>query len=146
MPGGLAALGLCSLTALIKVAYRLALVEMLDDERTLRAAYQAFNAQDVASAVALMHPDVAWPNAWEGGRVVGHEAVIHYWTRQFAAISSQVEPERFIEEPDGSVAVDVRQVVHDAKTGELLSDARVRHIYRMRDGLIARMDVVDLPN
>jgi hypothetical protein len=50
-----------------------------------------------------MHPEVDWPNAWEGGRVVGHAAVRDYWDRQFAAISSKVEPEGFNQEPDGSI-------------------------------------------
>jgi SnoaL-like domain len=91
-----------------------------------------------------MHPEVDWPNAWEGGRVVGREAVRDYWNRQFDAISSRVEPERFTEELDGSVTVDVHQVVHDARTGELMSDSRVRHRYRLKDGMVARMDVLDL--
>ena len=64
-------------------------------EETLRSAYRAFNARDIEAAVALMHPEVDWPNAWEGGRVVGHAAVSDYWTRQFAAISSRVEPLSF---------------------------------------------------
>jgi SnoaL-like domain len=91
-----------------------------------------------------MHPEVDWPNAWEGGRVVGREAVREYWNRQFAAISSKVEPQGFTEELDGSVTVDVHQLVHDARTGELLSDSRVRHRYRLKDGLVVRMDVLDL--
>jgi hypothetical protein len=89
-----------------------------------------------------MHPEVDWPNAWEGGRVVGHAAVRDYWTRQFSAISSRVEPDGFTEEPDGAITVDVHQVVHDAQTGELLSDTRVRHRYWIADGLVARMDVL----
>jgi hypothetical protein len=68
-----------------------------------------------------------------------------YWTRQFSAISSRVEPEGFAEEPDGSITVDVHQVVHDARTGDLLSDTRVRHRYRVADGLIFRMDVLEGP-
>jgi ketosteroid isomerase-like protein len=112
-------------------------------EPILRAAYRAFNARDVDAAVALMHPDVDWPNAWEGGRVTGRDAVRDYWTWQFAAISSHVEPERFTEEANGSVTVDVHQVVHDAKTGELVSDSRVRHRYRLEDGLVVRMDVLE---
>lgn len=76
---------------------------MPDGEQTLRAAYRAFNARDLEAAAALMHPDVDWPNAWEGGRVVGREAVTDYWTRQSAAISSYVEPERFTEEADSSI-------------------------------------------
>ena len=115
---------------------------MVDAESLLRSAYRAFNARDVDAALQLMHPDVDWPNAWEGGRVVGRRAVRDYWRRQFAAIDSTVEPERFIEEPDGSVAVDVHQVVRDARTGELLSDSRVRHRFRFDAGLVVRMDVV----
>jgi len=116
---------------------------LVESEQTLRAAYRAFNARDLEAAVAVMHPDVDWPNAWEGGRVLGHEAVTAYWARQFEAISSQVEPERFHEEPDGAITVTVHQVVHDAKTREPISDARVLHRYRMQAGLIVRMDVLD---
>lgn len=114
-----------------------------EDEETLRSAYRAFNARDVEAAVALMHPEVDWPNAWEGGRVVGRMAVRDYWNRQFAAISSKVEPEAFTKEPDGSVTVDVHQVVHDAGTGALISDSRVRHRYRLEHGLVVRMDVLE---
>ena len=108
----------------------------------IRAAYRAFNARDVDAALELMHPDVDWPNAWEGGRVTGRAAVRDYWTRQFAAISSRVDPEGFSEEPDGALTVEVHQVVHDAGSGELLSDSRVRHRFRLEDGLVTRMDVL----
>jgi ketosteroid isomerase-like protein len=114
-------------------------------EGILRAAYRAFNARDVEAAVELMHPEVDWPNAWEGGRVVGREAVSSYWIRQFDSISSTVEPERFDHEPDGSVTVTVHQVVRDAKTDEVQADSHVLHRYRLEDGLITRMDVLDPP-
>ena len=112
-------------------------------ERILNAAYAAFNARDLDAASELMHPEVDWPNAWEGGRAIGREAVLDYWSRQFEAISSRVEPEKFCREPDNSVTVDVHQVVHDAQTGELLGDSRVRHQYRLEGELIVRMDVLD---
>src|ERR687898_1967503 len=115
---------------------------MLEAERLLRSAYSAFNARDIEAAVELMDPEVDWPNAWEGGRVVGRAAVRDYWNRQFAAISSTVAPEGFTEEADGSITVDVHQVVHDASTGELISDSRVRHRYRLEDGLVVRMEVL----
>jgi ketosteroid isomerase-like protein len=114
-------------------------------ETVLRSAYRAFNTRDIDAAVELMHPEVDWPNAWEGGRVLGRDGVRDYWTRQFAAISSQVEPERFTEEPDGSITVDVHAVVHDVSTGELVSDSHIRHRYRLEDGLVVRMDVLDKP-
>jgi ketosteroid isomerase-like protein len=118
---------------------------MSEPEETLRAAYRAFNARDIEAATELMHPEVDWPNAWEGGRVVGRSAVRDYWTRQFASISGKVEPEGFTSEPDGSITVDVHQVVHDARSGALVSDSHVRHRYRIEDGLIVRMDVLDAP-
>ena len=114
---------------------------MAEAAEILRAAYSAFNARDLDAAIGLMHPEVEWPNAWEGGRVVGREAVLAYWRRQFEAISSQVEPEGFCEERDGSVTVEVHQVVRGAQSGELLNDSRVRHRYWLEDGLIVRMEV-----
>jgi ketosteroid isomerase-like protein len=112
-------------------------------EETLRAAYRAFNARDIDAALELMHPEVDWPNAWEGGRVQGREAVRDYWTRQFAEISSQVDPEELSAEDDRWFAVTVHQVVHDANSGELLSDSRVVHRWRLEQGLVRRMDVVE---
>ena len=41
-----------------------------------------------------MTPDVDWANGWEGGRVVGRDAVRDYWQRQWAAIDSTAEPPR----------------------------------------------------
>jgi hypothetical protein len=37
------------------------------EERLLRAAYEAFNARDIEAALALVHPEVDWPNGIEGG-------------------------------------------------------------------------------
>ena len=115
---------------------------MTRPEDVIRAAYRAFNERDIDAALELMHPDVDWPNAWEGGRVSGRPAVRDYWTRQFEAIQSRVEPEAISEEADGALTVEVHQVVHDARTGDLLSDSRVRHRYRLEDGLVTRMDVL----
>jgi ketosteroid isomerase-like protein len=112
-------------------------------EEALRAAYRAFNARDLDAALSMVHAEVDWPNAWEGGRVHGREAVREYWARQFAAnLASRVEPERFETGPDGSIAVTVHQVVHGAD-GKLLSDSRVVHRWRFEDGLVVRMDVLE---
>jgi ketosteroid isomerase-like protein len=116
----------------------------VDREGTLRQTYRAFNERDIEAVLRLIHPEVDWPNAWEGGRVVGRDAVRDYWTRQFAEISSNVEPESFTEEPDGAITVDVHQVVHDANSGDLLTDSRVRHRYWFDDaGLVTRMEVFE---
>jgi ketosteroid isomerase-like protein len=89
-----------------------------------------------------MHPDVDWPNAFEGGRVHGHAEVRAYWARQFAQIEPRVTPKRFTATDGRRVAVEVHQVVHDLD-GNLLSDSRVKHVYSIRDGLVERMDVED---
>jgi hypothetical protein len=47
-------------------------------EQVLQSAYRAFNARDVEAAIALMHAEVDWPKAWDGGRVSGHAAVRDY--------------------------------------------------------------------
>jgi ketosteroid isomerase-like protein len=107
----------------------------------LERAYAAFNARDIEAALALMHADVDWPNGMEGGRVAGQEAVRAYWTRQFQMIDSHVEPVGFTEAGDGRIAVDVHQTVRDLD-GVVLSDGRVTHVYTLRDGLVARMDIV----
>jgi ketosteroid isomerase-like protein len=111
-----------------------------EEERLLRRAYEAFNARDIEGALALMHPDVDWPNGMEGGREVGHDAVRAYWTRQFGLIDSHVEPVGFESDADGRAVVDVHQVVRDLD-GELLSDGRVQHVYTFRDGLVTHMEI-----
>jgi hypothetical protein len=110
------------------------------DEEMLRSLYSAFNARDIDSVLAAMTEDVDWPNAWEGGRLHGQKAVRAYWVRQWAEIDPRVEPMAIVTRPDGAVAVDVHQVVRSPE-GALLSDGRVVHVYALRDGLVARMDV-----
>jgi ketosteroid isomerase-like protein len=107
----------------------------------LRQVYADFNARDIDAVLAMMTPDVDWPNGWEGGRVHGHDAVRDYWTRQWAAIDSSVEPVGFTEAEDGRIAVEVQQTVKDLD-GNVLSEGLVSHVYTLRDGLVARMDIV----
>jgi hypothetical protein len=112
----------------------------LSEEELLRRAYAAFNARDIDAAVALMHPDVDWPNGMDGGRERGRDAVRAYWTRQFELIDSHVEPVGFDVDDEGRVVVDVDQVVRNLE-GDVLSEGRVRHVYTLREGLVARMDI-----
>jgi hypothetical protein len=107
----------------------------------LQRAYDAFNARDIDAALALMHPEVDWPNGFEGGREHGHEAVRAYWTRQWAQVDSHVDPLSFTEAPDGRVIVDVHQTIRELD-GTLRGEAQVTHVYTVRDGLVARMDIV----
>jgi hypothetical protein len=106
----------------------------------LRSLYDAFNARDIDTVVAAMAPDVDWPNGWQGGRVVGHDAVRRYWERQWAEIRPTVRPTLISERGDGTVEVAVHQVVRD-RTGTILDVADVRHVYAFAGDLVCRMDV-----
>jgi ketosteroid isomerase-like protein len=108
-------------------------------EPLIRDLYAAFNARDIEAVIAHLDPDVDWPNAWEGGRVHGHDEVRDYWRRQFAAIDGRVEPQSIAQRGD-QVVVTVHQTVH-SKQGELMDDRTVTHTYTIRDGRIMRMDV-----
>jgi len=113
-------------------------------EARLRALYAAFNAREVARALADLHPEVDWPNGLEGGRVHGPAAVREYWTRQWRTIDPTVDPRGFTAEADGRVAVDVHQVVRD-RSGALLKDEMVQHVYRIEDGLVRSMEIRPAP-
>ena len=106
----------------------------------LTTVYAAFNRRDVEGVLALMRPDVDWPNAMEGGRVHGRDAVRAYWRRQWEIINPNVEPIRIEDDEAGKTIVDVHQVVRDL-LGNILKDQIVRHVYSLRDGLIERMDI-----
>src|SRR5690349_4851744 len=97
------------------------------DER-IAALYRAFNGRRIDDLLDRMAPDVDWPNGWEGGRVLGREAVRAYWTRQFEAIDPSVEPTSITERDDGSVAVGVHQRIRD-HDGKVLDEGDVTHVY-----------------
>lgn len=107
----------------------------------LTAAYEAFNARDIDAVLALMHPDVDWPNGWEGGRLRGQSSVREYWLRQWAQIDPRVDPVRIADDAEGRTVVDVHQTVRDL-AGNLLSDQTVKHAYTIEDGLIVRMEIL----
>ena len=109
-------------------------------ELFFRKLYDAFNTRDLDAALAGMHPDVNWPNMIDGGREHGHGAVKAYWEKQFETTDPRVEPERVAPIGDDQVVVDVHQIVRD-KSGEVIADGKVQHVYTLRDGLIESMDV-----
>lgn len=113
-----------------------------DREALLRQIYAHFNARETDALLARMTPDVDWPNGWEGGRVVGQDAVRDYWARQWAEIDPNVEPEAIEALDDGRVAVTVRQTVRSLD-GDLLSEDTVLHAYTFDDatGLIIAMEI-----
>jgi hypothetical protein len=106
----------------------------------IKKAYAAFNARDIDSALATMTPEVDWPNGMEGGRVHGHEGVRSYWTRQWGVIDPHVEPKTIETDSSGRVVVGVHQVVRE-RSGKLLLDRMVEHVYTLKNGLIQSMEI-----
>jgi hypothetical protein len=113
---------------------------MADVKTLIEEAYSAFNKRDIDGALALMTPDVSWPKASEGGKVVGKEEVRAYWTRQWAEFDPHVEPLAITEGDGGKVHVRVHQLVKSLQ-GNVLSDSEVLHVFTMNTGLIAAMDL-----
>ena len=109
-------------------------------ENVIRKAYSAFNAREIDKVLAFMHPEVRWPNGWEGGYVHGHEEVRNYWTRQWKELDPKVDPIAFHERQDGSLEVKVHQQVKDLR-GNSIFDGSVIHVYFFENGLIKTMNI-----
>ncbi|TDX01418.1 nuclear transport factor 2 family protein [Dinghuibacter silviterrae] len=105
--------------------------------------YAAFNARDLPTLLARMHPDVEWPKAWDGGYAHGPEQVRDYWVSQWKTLDPKVTPTRIDTLSDGRVRVTVHQVVHGLD-GALLVDTTVVHLYTLEQGLIRKMDILEL--
>lgn len=115
---------------------------MADTKTIIQQAYSAFNRRDIDGALTLMTEDVSWPKASEGGRVVGKEEIRAYWTRQWTEFDPHVEPLAITEGDGGKVRVRVHQLVKSPQ-GDVLSDSEVLHVFTMKTGLIAAMDLGD---
>ena len=106
----------------------------------LTVVYAAFNRRDIDGVLAVMRPDVDWPNGMEGGRVRGRDEVRAYWRRQWGLIDPHVEPVHIEDDEAGHIAVDVHQIVRDL-SGKILKDELLQHVYSFKDDLIERMDI-----
>ncbi len=115
---------------------------MLETKTVIGQAYSAFNRRDVDGALALMTEDVSWPKASEGGRVVGKEEIRGYWTRQWGDFDPHVEPLAMTGEDGGKIRVRVHQLVRSLG-GDVLSDSEVLHVFTVKNGLIAAMEIGD---
>jgi len=115
---------------------------MANSKTIIEQAYSAFNKRDIDGALVLMMVDVSWPKASEGGKVVGREEIRAYWTRQWGEFDPHVEPLAMTEEDGGKIRVRVHQLVTSLQ-GDVLSDSEVFHVFTVKGGLIAAMDLGD---
>jgi SnoaL-like protein len=119
------------------------LPEIQAKHELLRALYAKFNARETDAVLAMLDPDVDWPNGMEGGRIYGREEVRGYWQRQWGMLDPNVVPTRLTEDGAGRTVVDVHQVVREL-TGKVLVDQMIRHIYIIRGGLVQSMEICKL--
>lgn len=114
---------------------------MEDRKALLDRLYTAFSRHDIDAVVATLHPDVDWPDVLAGARRHGRDDVHAYWTDQLKLIRPEVTPVAFAEQPDGRIAVQLLQIVHNLE-GQIWSEGLVTHTYSFDDaGLITRMDL-----
>jgi ketosteroid isomerase-like protein len=106
----------------------------------LRHAYEAVNRGEIEAALALMSPDVDWPNTVEGGRERGREAVRAYWTRLFGLLVPTFDPVCVRQAEDGRIVVHAQLRFSDPASGKPLAHEHVRHVFTWRDSMIVRMD------
>ena len=122
-----------------------------NDVEMLKRVYAGFNARDIDAVLAVLSDDVAWANGMDGGHVHGREAVREYWTRQWTVVSPHVEPVGFHRTADGAIIAEVWQSVRDLEGKPLqgqthgLKDKTVGHVFRLREGKVARFDIQVAP-
>lgn len=114
--------------------------QLLNDEELIRYVYAAFNARHIDAVLQVMHPNVKWAKAWEGNYATGPDEVRAYWQRQWKEINPQVTPVGFTAREDGTLAVEVDQLVKDLE-GNILFEGKVMHIYVINKGLLQQMNI-----
>lgn len=105
--------------------------------------YARFSNGDVDGMLALLTSDVEWVNEPKGEHVEGKVALRAHWERQWNAAKIELSPVD-IAPTDSGVLVVVQERV-STHSGKVLFEGRVGHAYTIRDGLIARCDIVDAP-
>jgi hypothetical protein len=113
---------------------------MNEQREMLIKLYEMFNARNIDGVLAHLHPDVRWPNGWEGGWLHGHEQVRDYWTRQWHELDPHVEPVGFEHDESGRTVVHVQAIIRNM-TGEIVSQGRVNHVYTLEDDLVRAMEI-----
>jgi hypothetical protein len=106
--------------------------------------YRSFNERDIDAVLSHLAPGVDWPNGQTGGREHGREAVRAYWTRQWQEIDPRVEPLAIDFDGEGRAHVRVHQLIR-ARSGEILGDRKVEHVYEFNGPFVQRMTIVPLP-
>lgn len=114
---------------------------MTGEKDLLIRAYAAYNARDVQGLLSVVSHDVDWPaGPGRDQRLHGRDAVGAHWRQQWARTRTHDSPHSFTRLDDGRVVADIDQVVR-ALDGLLLAQGAFRHVHRIQDSLITRMDI-----
>lgn len=105
----------------------------------MQRAYDAFNRGDLEAVIALMCEDVDWHDTWTDSRRFGRREVRHYWAELTRSLIPRVEVLGLDPSGDSRVSVDAHLLIYDT-AGKLLAEQDVRHTFRLRGGLISRME------
>jgi hypothetical protein len=109
-------------------------------QELIKKAYQAFNDRDINTILQMLHPHIKWSRAWEGDYAHGHDEVKTYWQRQWQEIDPNVLPVGFVHRQDGTLEVEVDQLVKDLE-GNILFNGKVKHIYTIENSLLLQMNI-----
>jgi hypothetical protein len=109
-------------------------------EDLVRRAYVAFNDRQIDAGMALMDPNVDWPNIPQGGFVHGREQVRKHWSEQFSQVDPRIEIDDVMQKGDGCVEAHVRQIVRSLD-GKTLSDDPATQVFTIANNRIVRMEV-----
>jgi hypothetical protein len=103
--------------------------------------YDAFNARDFERFLAMLAPDVEWPDETEDRVLIGRDAVRVYALETTAPLIARYVPIAFHVEADGLISALARQVITSAADGSSWSSTRVLHRWTVRENLIARVEI-----
>ena len=107
----------------------------------LNRYYEALNRCDRRTILTLVDEQIAWPDAWDGRRVIGKKSLSAYLKRQFSAVRPIIIADAFDRLPDGRISVSTHQSIEDSH-GDILMESDVRHVFTFHDGLIIRLEFV----
>jgi hypothetical protein len=104
------------------------------------AAYEAFNARDIDTALAHLHPKVQWDDG-EGHMLEGHAAVRRHWQQQWAAADPKIEILELRDGPE-DISARVRLSTREDQTG---TGVQLDNELHFAEGLIRSMRIRPRP-
>ena len=113
----------------------------MDAKALAEALYSRFANRDIEAMLELIRKDVEWVNEPKDIHIRGKEQLRSVWMNPNPAAKVQFDILSVEPNADGMLVTVQEKVWMD---GELIFDGPVGHRYTVRDGLVARCDIVDV--